>query len=132
MFAEFFNGHLWARAIRLQNSLKWLHHRQDDDQNHERRRDLVQDSIKTGWPLIGVLSESTHTASEIAVQSSKTKNQDEFRVPPAIPPISGQIDEVNPVKKTRIIAGLTMALRSRRSMILKVAETSDPLGASAW
>src|SRR5450432_3832425 len=85
--------------IRFQDSLERLHYRQDNDQDHERRRDLVQDSIKASWPLIGVLRERAHASGKIAVQSAKTKNQDEFCLPPAIPPIAGQVNEDETGKK---------------------------------
>src|SRR5262245_11911857 len=74
-------------------ALKWLYHRQNNNDDHEHGRSLVQGSIETGRTLIGVLGECAHAASEIAMQCGKAKNQYEFRLPPALSPIFGQIDK---------------------------------------
>jgi hypothetical protein len=99
VFEEFFNGHLWPRRLLPQSGLKWLYHRQNNNQDHERRRGLVQYPIETGQPHIGILGESANAAREIAVQPSQAKNQNEFRLPPAVPPIFGQINERKPGQK---------------------------------
>ena len=45
-FAEIFNGHS-PGAARFKDILKRLHHHQNNDENHQHRRNLVQNAIKS-------------------------------------------------------------------------------------
>src|SRR5580658_7014433 len=82
VFAKIFNGLLPRLAPRVQKRLKWLYHSQNHDQGHEDGRNLVQDPIERGRPSIDVGGESANAAGKIAVQASKTEDQDEFGLEP--------------------------------------------------
>src|ERR1700689_4941197 len=77
-FAKIFNGLLPRRAIQARKGLKWLHHSQNHDQDHEDCRNFVHDAIEPGWPNIGVGCESAHEARKEAGQPADTEDQDEF------------------------------------------------------
>ena len=65
-FGKIFNGLLPPRATSVQKGLKWLHHSQYHDQDHEHARNLVQDPIEPGRPHIGVGGENADAAGEVA------------------------------------------------------------------
>ena len=53
-------------------------HDQDDDQDHENGRDLVEDAKEAGRPAILVQGEDLHIFREVAVQGAQSEHQDEF------------------------------------------------------
>src|SRR5271154_5130605 len=77
-FAKNFNGLLPRQAVSVRKGLKWLHHSENHDQDHQKGRNLVQNAIETGRSDIGVGGESAHAPRKVAMQSAETKDQDEF------------------------------------------------------
>lgn len=66
-FAEFINGYLLLRAVRCPKVLKRLHHDQNNDQNHQPCRNLIQNTIESSGSVIGVGGEGAHAACKIPV-----------------------------------------------------------------
>ena len=110
--------------------LEWFDGRQYDDHDHQDSRYLIDNSIEFCRIRVTVGGEFLDPVREGAVQHGHAEDQHEFDLEPDGSEPTALDDQAIPASQATIMAGVMIALSSRRSITLKVSDCTEPASAA--